>query len=83
MSETVTKFKQLVEGMLHDATDQFHGGFGDGSEIERLEQGMEFIEWLEGRIKKPTCGHAKKSAFFACGSEYCVTCDVCGEVVDF
>lgn len=50
MRESIENVKLLIGSLLEHENDQFAGGFGDGSDIERLERGKEFIEWLETKI---------------------------------
>ena len=59
VSEAIKEFKQLIQAKLDDARDQFVGGFGDGSEVEKLEAGIEFVQWLENQSNSSLVGIAR------------------------
>ncbi len=43
----IRDFKFAVQERLREANDQFVGGFGDGSEIEKLQDGLKFVDWFQ------------------------------------
>ncbi len=43
----IRDFKFFVQERIESAKNQFDIGLGDGTELDRLEAGLQFINWLE------------------------------------